>query len=62
MRCFVGQFTLSDEEDFWTIIAEREMRATELRSRLLGGSPQSAMLVSTEEAMEMEGVEAAVVI
>lgn len=66
------QFSLSDEEDFWPIIAAREAQATEARRKA------SSTAASTEEvyaavappaatspssdALDMEGVEAAVVL
>ncbi|CAD6571536.1 MAG: hypothetical protein TREMPRED_000308 [Tremellales sp. Tagirdzhanova-0007] len=51
------EFTLSDKEEFWAIIADREERANEIRRWVI-----PVMLpVSKEEALEMEGVEAAVV-
>ena len=46
---------MSDEEDFWSIIAEREGRANEIRQSMMAS-------VSKEEAMKMQEVEAVVVL
>jgi len=53
---------LTDEEDFWPIIADREARAKQIRASS-SIVPISVMApLTTEEVMEMEGVEAAVVL
>ncbi|KAK4689888.1 hypothetical protein P7C73_g248, partial [Tremellales sp. Uapishka_1] len=58
-----SEFSISDEEDFWGIIAEREELKGRLRrqSLLRNPSPRSA-IEDVDEALEMEGVEEQVVL
>ncbi|WOO82162.1 uncharacterized protein LOC62_04G005664 [Vanrija pseudolonga] len=66
-----SEFSLSDEEDFWAIIAAREAQATEARRKASTAASTEEVYVAvappaatspSSDALDMEGVEAAVVL
>ncbi|KAL1412568.1 hypothetical protein Q8F55_000315 [Vanrija albida] len=64
-----SEFSISDEEEFWPIIAAREAAATEARRKASTAAPTDEVHAAgapagspSSEALDMEGVEAAVVL